>query len=73
MTTKIELILINHGDSTLQRELIVNGESILFQKFDSRFLDKNDFIHEFSKKVLNGIHDETPDPSKQVLHNPGQG
>ena len=62
METKIELILTN-DNSIYQREIIVNGESVFFQRFDPKYMDKDDFIHKFSKVVLNGLRNESSNPS----------
>lgn len=58
MTNRIELILKKLDDSKLQREILVNGKSVFYQVFDKKFIDKDDFIHQFSDKVLNGLHDK---------------
>lgn len=63
MTRKIELLLTKNDESSYQREIIVDGKTVFFQKFDRQFMDKDDFIHRFSKIVLDGLSDESPNPS----------
>lgn len=73
MTTKIELLLTKNDDSSYQREILINGKTVFFQRFDRCFMDKEDFIHTFSKKVLNGLFDECSDPCDKVLHHSSKG